>query len=598
MKRTMMTRRTTSSVRGLGMLLLCLAGVPALAAPTNWCVAIGYGQDYYPGTNWAQPFQSISNACAHVHSGDTIIVSNGLYNVTATITQSVANVTIAGYTGIASDVQVVADGHRSVLYVSGTNVTVQAMTFSSGTNYAVNFNAGPSTIRNCTISNSFGACNGASPHLMDSCLIVSNLAGGNQACHAPTGIATWTNCTFAFNAQGAIYELNNTVTALVTKCSFYTNSYATPLSQQGGNVCFINDVSASPAITITNCSFIGNMGTTLGLSVAAGGIFNCGFINNNGTSVGINTNSIVSACSFVNNTTVTKGSCLSGLNGCVISNCTFSGNSATTNTGYGGAVFFSSVAGLATPVFYGCVFSNNSAAAGGVFAADQVNSSAIFRNCLFIGNSATNGSGGINYSPFNAPDKWSFINCAMIGNQASGSGGALYFNAISSNNVLDSCTIAGNWCGTTNGGGGVYFGAMIGCYVTNSIIYSNLVGSGVSLTQDVYLAAFSTNYFQNCNLRLTNTDSRAVFSNCITNYPLFANAGTAGSPYGTNLLNGTYNFQLTRSSPCRDAGMNETNWMRGALDLLGNPRISGLTVDIGCYEYQIPPASGTAVFFH
>jgi hypothetical protein len=48
------------------------------------------------------------------------------------------------------------------------------------------------------------------------------------------------------------------------------------------------------------------------------------------------------------------------------------------------------------------------------------------------------------------------------------------------------------------------------------------------------------------------------------------------------------NYRLRADSPCTDAGKNE-NWMRGAVDLDGNPRIfygkNSLTVDMGAYEY-------------
>ena len=42
-------------------------------------------------------------------------------------------------------------------------------------------------------------------------------------------------------------------------------------------------------------------------------------------------------------------------------------------------------------------------------------------------------------------------------------------------------------------------------------------------------------------------------------------------------------FTLGGGSPCRNAGVNE-DWMVGAFDLLGRPRIVNSRVDIGCYE--------------
>ena len=90
-------------------------------------------------------------------------------------------------------------------------------------------------------------------------------------------------------------------------------------------------------------------------------------------------------------------------------------------------------------------------------------------------------------------------------------------------------------------------------------------------------------------------------NNCrISQYPLFVNAGTG---YGTNLLNNTFDFHLAKGSPCIDKGTTEAWMLTGGIkdqtgaNQIGNPRVSGLFVDIGCYEYLLPPASGTSVFF-
>jgi len=90
-------------------------------------------------------------------------------------------------------------------------------------------------------------------------------------------------------------------------------------------------------------------------------------------------------------------------------------------------------------------------------------------------------------------------------------------------------------------------------------------------------------------------------NNCqVGKYPQFVNAGTG---YGTNLLNNTFNFQLLKNSPCIDAGTNETWMLTGGVtdqtgaNQVGNPRVSGLAVDIGCYEYVAPLSIGTSIFF-
>ena len=44
-----------------------------------------------------------------------------------------------------------------------------------------------------------------------------------------------------------------------------------------------------------------------------------------------------------------------------------------------------------------------------------------------------------------------------------------------------------------------------------------------------------------------------------------------------------FNYTVRADSKTVDAGLNQ-DWMSGATDLAGNPRIKRATVDIGCYE--------------
>ncbi len=77
----------------------------------------------------------------------------------------------------------------------------------------------------------------------------------------------------------------------------------------------------------------------------------------------------------------------------------------------------------------------------------------------------------------------------------------------------------------------------------------------------------------------------------ITNNPLFIADGIG---YGTNLVPG--NYRLQAGSPCVNAGTN-LDWMTGACDLDGLPRILKGTVDMGAYEeahvFSYAPAAVT-----
>jgi len=58
----------------------------------------------------------------------------------------------------------------------------------------------------------------------------------------------------------------------------------------------------------------------------------------------------------------------------------------------------------------------------------------------------------------------------------------------------------------------------------------------------------------------------------------------------------TDNYRLQSDSPCINAGANR-DWMEGARDVYGNPRIDNFrrTVDIGAYEHL---DQGTLFGFH
>ncbi len=198
-------------------------------------------------------------------------------------------------------------------------------------------------------------------------------------------------------------------------------------------------------------------------------------------------------------------------------------------------------------------------------------------------------------------------------NSANGHGGGLYGcdgtirnNRITGNSAeelgdgggLYRCdgTIRGNLVAANRGrlGGGLAFcrgtienltvtansafrgGGLHGCHGTirNSIIWGNIADGGQQLWESV-----QPDY--SCI-----QDWTGGAEGNITENPRFVD------PDGPDDNPDTWednNFYLQRDSPCIDAGQNE-DWMVGAVDLDGNPRIlfggSSATVDMGAYEYN------------
>lgn len=226
-----------------------------------------------------------------------------------------------------------------------------------------------------------------------------------------------------------------------------------------------------------------------------------------------------------------------------VSNCVVVGNSAASNGG-----------GARNGTFSTCTFIGNSASSGGGGYSIMAN------NCWFNANRATMG-GGTDYgvvtsSTFvnnsaefggGAADMGALDNSLLISNWSSFTGGG----ADSSN--LTNCTLVGN--SATNSGAGAYYGTLFNC-----ILFYNASPS-------------SSNFYAGSLNYCCTTPPPPTGTGNITNEPLFL-----------DLLGG--NLRLQSNSPCINGGYNSSAPV--GVDLDGNPRIAGGTVDIGAYEFQSP----------
>lgn len=224
--------------------------------------------------------------------------------------------------------------------------------------------------------------------------------------------------------------------------------------------------------------------------------------------------------------------CVWMTNGAVLAGFTL-GNGATldnfgdfTTDPNGGGVWAQSGSAIAS----NCVILNCSAYFRGG-GAHQVT----LNQCRLSGNSALTGGGGAYESTLN--------NCVLSGNSAPSGGGATLC-------TLNNCTVSGN--SATILGGGTFQGTLNNC-----IVYFN--------------TGPSPNYFGGTFSDTCTTPLPAGDGN-LSDDPQFINAGAG-------------NYRLNFNSPCRDTGDN-ANAPAGP-DLDGNPRISGGTVDMGAYEYQV-----------
>jgi hypothetical protein len=76
---------------------------------------------------------------------------------------------------------------------------------------------------------------------------------------------------------------------------------------------------------------------------------------------------------------------------------------------------------------------------------------------------------------------------------------------------------------------------------------------------------------------------------CATPLPADGVGNVTEDPLFVDPLNG--DFSLQPASPCINAGNNDSLTTTNTTDLDGNPRISGVAVDVGAYEFLFTPRS-------
>ena len=220
------------------------------------------------------------------------------------------------------------------------------------------------------------------------------------------------------------------------------------------------------------------------------------------------------------------------------------------------------VAWSSSPVVSNCIFSGNSATYGGGMSIEW-GSSPTVTNCLFLNNSARGYGGGMHIYA-----SWTTVtNCIFQGNSSTasagwGSGGGMDIQG--STVVITNCTFYGN--SAVTGGSGMCFreGGHAGpSTVTNCVLWGDI---GTEIYDDFLLPP--------------------VITYCDVQGGYAGTGNISGDPQFINPTTG--NLHVQPGSPCIDSGNNSAPSLPST-DFEGYPRIWNSIVDMGAYEYTPPP---------
>jgi hypothetical protein len=205
----------------------------------------------------------------------------------------------------------------------------------------------------------------------------------------------------------------------------------------------------------------------------------------------------------------------------------------------------------------------------------------IINNCIFLENQTNSMGAGLQIADTSSAK---VINCLFMGN--TGTGSSTYGGGISCYRYCDplilNCSFYGNMAGR---GGGLFNGSDCDATVTSVVMWGD--SATFSGDNEIYSsgtdALVSYSLIEGCGGSGYTWDSGhgEDGGNNIDTDPLYLDPASG-------------DLRLSAGSPAIDAGNSSAAWLP-ALDLDANPRISGVEVDMGAFEYSVVVKSSTVV---
>lgn len=357
------------------------------------------------GASWSNAYLGLAQALEHTASGQTIRVSQGIYNPTSGTDRTVSLSLTSGvelYGGYAGYGAAVPNARDVAAYPSILSGDIGTTGLATDNSYHV-----------------ITAIGVNSTALLDGFTITSGYADGLGTASCGAGF---------YNLAGS---------PRLVDCSFVGNTATGPGFSMGGGM--YNEQSAP---TLIRCSFIGNSATDGGgmsNRTSSPVLTNCIFSDNSAGSGGGMANGNGSCptldhCDFVDNTAPWGGAVNNDNSSPAFANCTFSGNSSGSE---GGALCEWSSSSTLTS----CSFTGNSATEyGGAIFGGSVSST--LTNCVFIGNSAGYGGGVVLHTYSDRTP--TIANCTFSGNAAATAAGGILINSNGGTAIVVNCILWGN----------------------------------------------------------------------------------------------------------------------------------------------------------
>lgn len=370
----------------LSVFLACAAwlGSAASTPAVTWFVATNGNDVANNGTGgWDQAYATINKAVASSAAGAEILVSNGIYNLSALIT--VGDRRISGFSGNPADTIVNGGGIVRCFLLNHANSFVAGFTITNGMATEANVGGGGvgisagGTVSNCWIMGNRGTSTNA--------LYVH---GGGGVFLSATG-GKVLNCRIIGNTSsndgGGL--MARAATAVVVRDCVISSNFAL---RYGGGV----DLYTSPNSTVEWCEIVGNTANSYagGVYHTGGLVTGCRILDNTSLTNGggmcmFNTNSIARNCLIAGNQVINGVGIHLGGGGVNIfdnghlANCTIVSNTANTNAG--GIVYYSQTAGKSASVSNTIVHANlKNGELSNWYAANATykNSIAYYHSCL------------------------------------------------------------------------------------------------------------------------------------------------------------------------------------------------------------------------